>query len=102
MAYSFDELAERERRRWMKPNAHLYMRPDAQRFMRPDAARFVHPDQMRFNPLVRRASRNLFPHRRGPMRGRRRLFARRLMRADHDSSARPPRRPVSARQTARS
>lgn len=50
MAYSFDELAERERRRWMKPNAHLYMRPDAQRFMRPDAARFVHPDQMRFNP----------------------------------------------------
>jgi hypothetical protein len=30
MAYSFDELAECERRRWMKPNAHLFMRPGAQ------------------------------------------------------------------------
>ena len=50
MAYSFDELEGRERRRWMKPNAHIYMRPDAQRFMRPDAARFFHSDQMRFNP----------------------------------------------------
>jgi hypothetical protein len=49
MAYSFDELAERERRRWMKPNAHLYVRPDAQRFLRPDKARFVHPDGKRFN-----------------------------------------------------
>lgn len=35
MAYSFGELAERERRRWMKPNAHLHIRPDAQRFLRP-------------------------------------------------------------------
>ena len=50
MAYSFDELAERERRRWMKPNAHLHIRPDAQRFMRPDAARFFHPDGKRFDP----------------------------------------------------
>jgi Bacterial CdiA-CT RNAse A domain len=49
MAYSFDELAERERRRWMKPNAHHYVRPDAQRFMQPDAARFFHPDGKRFD-----------------------------------------------------
>jgi len=50
MAYSFDELAERERRRWMKPNAHLHIRADAHRFMRPDAARFFHPDGKRFDP----------------------------------------------------
>jgi hypothetical protein len=50
MAYSFDELVERERRRWMKPNAHLYVRPDAHRFLRPGAARFSHPDRKRFNP----------------------------------------------------
>jgi hypothetical protein len=49
MAYSFAELAERERCRWMKPNAHLYVRPDAHRFLRPGAARFSHPDRKRFN-----------------------------------------------------
>lgn len=57
MAYSFDELAERERRRRMQPNAHLHVRPAAQRFLRPDAARFIppgakgwrHPDEKLWN-----------------------------------------------------
>lgn len=37
MPYTIEDLLDRERRRWMKPNAHLYMRPDAHRFTRSDA-----------------------------------------------------------------
>ena len=42
---SIDPRYERyQRRRWLRPNAHLYMRPDAQRFLRADAARFLRAD----------------------------------------------------------
>jgi hypothetical protein len=44
MPYLPDDPVERERRRWMRENAHLYIRPDAHRFVRPDAHRFLRPD----------------------------------------------------------
>jgi hypothetical protein len=47
MSLSFEDPAERDRRRWTRENAHLWMRPDAHRFMRPDAARFMRPDAER-------------------------------------------------------
>ena len=73
MAYSFDELAERERRRWMKPNAHLWVCPDAHRFMRPDAARFIplgakgwrHPDEKLWNFVAAHYGRTIAMYARG-------------------------------------
>lgn len=52
MAYTVEDLLERQHRRWMKPNAHLYMRSDASRFMRPDAERFHSPNLARRNPYI--------------------------------------------------
>jgi hypothetical protein len=44
MSFTINDLAERERRRWMRENAHIYVRHDAHRFVRPDAHRFLGPD----------------------------------------------------------
>lgn len=40
MPYSDEDLEHYQRRRWLKPNAHLYMRPDAERWRDPDRARW--------------------------------------------------------------
>jgi hypothetical protein len=45
MSFLFEDPAERERRRWTQPNAHLWMRHDAHRFIRPDDGRFLRPGQ---------------------------------------------------------
>ena len=43
-----DSWAAEQRRRWMRPNAHLWIRPDAYRFMAPGAPRWVGKDVVRY------------------------------------------------------
>jgi len=43
MAQAGSDWTASQRRRWMRPNAHLYMRPDAHRWLRPDWKRFLVP-----------------------------------------------------------
>ena len=53
MPYSFDELVAHQRRRWMRPDAHLFVRPDARGFADCDAARWrerlLHRDHKLWN-----------------------------------------------------
>lgn len=53
MAYSFEDLVARERRRWMRPDTHLFVRPDARGSTDYDAAhwreRLLHPDHKLWN-----------------------------------------------------
>ncbi len=41
-------FAEHQRRRWMRPNAHLWIRPDAYRFMPRNAPRWYGKDAVRY------------------------------------------------------
>ena len=41
-------IVERQRRRWMRPNAHLWIRPDAYRFMPRNAPRWYGKDAVRY------------------------------------------------------
>jgi len=40
--------AEHQRKRWMRPDAHLWIRPDAYRFMAPGAPRYLGNDAVRY------------------------------------------------------
>ena len=48
MLYSFADLVAHQRRRWMRPDAHLFARPDVKGIADRDAAhrreRLLHPD----------------------------------------------------------
>jgi hypothetical protein len=48
MAQFHPAWVERERRRFMRPNAHLYIRHDAYRYMAPGAPRYVGKDVVRY------------------------------------------------------
>ena len=43
-----DARAEHQRRRWMRPNAHLYIRHDAHRFMPPGSPIYVGRDVVKY------------------------------------------------------
>ncbi len=48
MAYVHPASVEHERKRWMRPDAHLWIRQDAHRFMAPGAPRYVGKDMVRY------------------------------------------------------
>jgi hypothetical protein len=43
-----DAWAAEQRRRWMRPNAHLYVRPDVWRFMPAGAPRYYGKEAVRY------------------------------------------------------
>ena len=48
MGHDNDAWAEAQRRRFMRPDAHLWIRPDAYRFMAPGAPRLLGKDAVRY------------------------------------------------------
>jgi hypothetical protein len=73
MAYSFEDLVTHERRRWMRPDAHLFTKSDAQGGAVRDAAHWrellLHPDHKLWNFHVRTNAQRRSPAEQAPALG---------------------------------
>jgi hypothetical protein len=89
MSYTFEDLVAHERRRWMRPDAHLFVRPDARGSLDCDMARWrerlLHQDHKLWNFHVQTNAQRRSPEQATAIAGQ--GFAAELSRlqAQHDS-----------------